>query len=475
MQSATKHPPKPMFHPKQFEKLFLWSGIGLLGGTIIILGFIISYNFAYSRRIYPNVMVDSVSFAGKTPQDVTEYFRQKNAPFEQAVFQLQWNDRIATVSGTELELGYDSALSAQQAYMVGRSGNVLADLKTKFLTKSVNLKPLFRYKTDILDQILANLAESIDIPPQDALFNFENGKVTAFKPSASGRKLDVEQTKKLFSDAAASLSDYPNVRVIELPVDIVQPEITTNRANAFGIKELVASGYSEFSGSIPGRIHNVTVATARFHGVLIPPGEDFSFNKILGDVSAATGYQQAYIIKNGRTVLGDGGGVCQVSTTLFRAALNAGLPILERNAHAYRVHYYEEGGFKAGIDATVFEPTVDLKFRNDTPGYLLIQTRIDLEVPSLTFELYGTKDGRVSVISEHQVWGITPPPEPLYQDDPTLPVGTTKQVDFAAWGAKASFKYQVTRGSEILQDTVFYSNYRPWQAVFLKGTKTDGV
>ena len=100
--------------------------------------------------------------------------------------------------------------------------------------------------------------------------------------------------------------------------------------------------------------------------MLIPPGGTISYNEIVGDISAATGYQPAYIIKDGRTILGDGGGVCQVSTTLFRAGLSAGLPILERHPHAYRVHYYEEGGYKPGLDATVFAPGVDLKMKNDT-------------------------------------------------------------------------------------------------------------
>ncbi|MBI5619631.1 VanW family protein, partial [Candidatus Gottesmanbacteria bacterium] len=195
------------------------------------------------------------------------------------------------------------------------------------------------------------------------------------------------------------------------------------------------------------------------------------FNDAVGDISAATGYQSAYIIKEGKTVLGDGGGVCQVSTTLFRAALDAGLTIIERRAHAYRVHYYEEGGYKPGLDATVFGPTVDLKIKNDTPAYILIQATIDTQRMTLAFDLYGTNDGRRSEILNHQVWGITPPPPDLYQDDPTIPAGVIKQVDFAAWGAQTSFRYKVTRNSEVLQDQVFTSNFRPWQAVYLRGTQ----
>ncbi len=167
--------------------------------------------------------------------------------------------------------------------------------------------------------------------------------------------------------------------------------------------------------------------------------------------------------------MGDGGGVCQVSTTFFRAILNAGLPIIERRAHSYRVSYYEQGS-SPGLDANVYDPTTDLKFKNDTPGYLLIQTLIDSASSTLIFEIYGTSDGRVTTISKPVVTDITPPSEDLYIDDPTLPQGEIKQIDWKAWGAKVWFNYIVERGEETIYQKTFYSNYRPWQAVYLRGT-----
>jgi len=235
-----------------------------------------------------------------------------------------------------------------------------------------------------------------------------------------------------------------------------------------GIKELVGLGKSKFVGSIPSRIHNIKLAASKFNGILVKPEEIFSFNQILGEVSKETGYEQAYIIKEGQTVLGDGGGVCQVSTTLFRAALNTGLPILERQAHAYRVGYYEQDS-PPGFDATVFSPSPDLKFKNDTPGHLLIQTKFDGNNKTLVFEIYGTKDNREVYISKPVISGTTPPPEDLYIDDPTLPSGKIKQIDWKAWGAKVWFDYKVTRDNQEIFSKRFYSNYRPWQAKFLRG------
>jgi vancomycin resistance protein YoaR len=206
------------------------------------------------------------------------------------------------------------------------------------------------------------------------------------------------------------------------------------------------------------------------NGVLIPPNEEFSFDKALGDVSAYTGYQQAYVIQNGKTVLGDGGGVCQVSTTFFRALLNAGLPITERHAHDYRVGYYEEDS-PPGIDATVYVPSVDLKFKNDTGHWILVQSIVDPNTLRLTFNLYGTRDGRTVTMTKPVVTNETPPPPTLYTDDPTLPKGELKQVDFSAWGAHISFNRTVTKNNKIILTDTFVTDYRPWQAAYLRGTK----
>jgi len=429
-----------------------------------------AYEARYRGLIYPNVSVGGVPFGGKTAKDVEEYWLSRNEPFETQSFELRFVDTIATISGDDLNLGYDATLSATQAYLIGRSPHIFSNMITKFLTKTVALNPYFRWNAQVVRDTIDMVSRDIEIPVEDALFRFDNGKVTEFRPSKVGRRVNVGETIRSFEHALSAPPHATESSVpVPLAVETINPEVTTGSVNNLGIRELIGRGYSEFTGSIAGRIHNIVLAASKLHGVLIPPGATFSFNDTVGDISAATGYQSAYIIKDGRTILGDGGGVCQVSTTLFRAALDAGLPIAERHAHSYRVHYYELAGYKPGLDATVFAPSVDLKLTNNTPGYILIQTKYDTAKKTLTFELYGTRDGRVAQISSHQVWGITPPPPPLYQDDPTLPQGTTKQVDFPAWGAKASFRYYVSRGGETLEDTTFYSNFRPWQAVYLRG------
>lgn len=317
-----------------------------------------------------------------------------------------------------------------------------------------------------LASYLSSLLTKINHEARDARFTFDPAakRVREFQSAREGREVSLDQTAIMIAQAA--LTGSP--REIDLPIKITQPEIRTSEAENFGIKEKVGEGFSRFAGSIENRIFNIGLAASRLNGALVAPGEVFSFNKTVGDISGATGYKQAYIIKDGRTVLDDGGGVCQVSTTLFRAILNAGLPIVSRTAHAYRVSYYEQG-FPPGLDATVFSPSVDLKFRNDTQNYLLIQT--SQSGTNLTVEIYGTSDGRVSSLSTPVVANQTPPPPELRQDDPTLPRGTIKQVDWPAWGANVSFGRTVTRNGETLISETFKSNYRPWQAIFLVGTK----
>lgn len=322
-----------------------------------------------------------------------------------------------------------------------------------------------RLNEDLFKELSASVAAVVLTEPKDAVFSFDGKRVQEFAHEVVGAKLD----EQVFRNKFIELLYSGEKEELMIPVVLTQPKITTGQINNLGIKELIGKGTSMFGHSIPGRIFNVNLAASRINGVLVPPGETFSFNESVGEISRATGYQSAYIISDGKTVLGDGGGVCQVSTTVFRAALNAGLPIIERKAHAYRVGYYEQDS-KPGVDATVYSPSADLKFKNNTENYLLIQTRVDTKKLTMEVDIYGTADGRVVSLSEPRVSGYIPAPATLYVDDPTLPMGVTKQIDWSAPGSKAAFDYKVEKEGQIIFEKTFYSNYQPWRAIFLKGT-----
>ncbi len=305
-------------------------------------------------------------------------------------------------------------------------------------------------------------AEVNELPRGQVTAVADGSRVLDFKITRDGKDLDISK----FIDGFKN-SMFGTRQPVQLSVNPVTGESDKSK---YGIFALIGEGISHFAHSIPNRVYNLSLATERTNGVLVAPGAIYSLNDSIGEITAETGYHSAYIIKGNRTVLGEGGGVCQVSTTLFRAVLNAGLPVVMRYPHAYRVGYYEQD-MPVGFDASIFQPSWDFKFKNDTSAYILVQTLVDPVNYVMSFRFYGTPDGRTVEISQPAITNQSPPPAPLYQDDPSLPVGVTRQVEFPAWGASVVFTRTVKRGEEILFSDTFSSSYQPWRAVYLVGTK----
>ncbi len=360
-----------------------------------------------------------------------------------------------------------------KAYVVGRTSHVPSrmyqTLVSIFGLKQFTFPLEVSYDRQPIQEALDHLTETYEKEPINAKFQFESGKVTLFEKESNGLHIE---TLKALSEVEATMKKRiidQSPKTIQVKSTILKPKITLAQTNTYGIEELIGEGTSDYTHSIPQRIHNLLLGTSKFNGVLIPKNAIFSFNETVGDISSTTGYQPAYIIKEGKTVLGDGGGICQVSTTLFRAVLNSGLPIVEYNAHAYRVGYYENDA-KPGLDATVYGPSVDFKFKNDTSANILIQATADEEHDKLYFKFYGKKDNRSVELTSPRIYDVTSPPDAQYQDDPTLKKGVIKQIDFAAPGTKSSYTYKVTKGNVVTYEKDFLNWYRPWRAVFLVGT-----
>lgn len=449
----------------------------LLGTVGLIATFLIIMTQRLDSRIYPNVTINSVPVGNLSKEEATALISGPDAKFSTLLITVLYkSDPVATLSAKTLDLRLDTDSVVEQAYRVGRSDNLLESIAQKlgsfFGLNKYSFVTSVQYDEQHFSEIIANAEDSYNKPAKNALFTFKDGRVSKFQPEANGVKIESDRFLSDVRQKIQTVKTNPQNLTIQIQDSKIKPEITLAQSNNFGIEELIGEGQSDYNGSIPGREHNVVLGTSKFNGVLIPKGETFSFNETVGDISALTGYQPAYIIQNGKTVLGDGGGICQVSTTLFRAALHTGLPIISRTAHAYRVHYYENDT-GPGFDATVFSPSVDLKIQNDTPAAILIQTSVDEVNRLVYFKLYGKKDGRKAMISKAEVWDVAPPPESSYEDDPTLPRGVTKQVDFGAWGAKARFTYTVTYPNKDPKNEVFYSVYRPWRAVYMVGTKDN--
>lgn len=460
------------FFASSFWFIFGFSFAGLLLISIVLVYF----QIAYQDKIYQGIYVDNIYLGDRTREEARKIFEEKNNIIKKNKFQFSFEDTYATVSAERLNIGYNSSLLADQVFSIGRSGNVITNFYL-ILSSYLNgtyLVSSYTYSWDDLWDVIKPINERVYRESVDALFSVSNNRVVAFRQSSEGRVIDSESLANSLQSKISQLTklENPEIVAIRIPIKIIEPEITTEKANDLGIVEVIGEGKSYFAHSIPNRIFNITLAASRINGILVAPKEVFSFNKAIGDISKFTGYKEAYVIKSGKTVLGDGGGVCQVSTTLFRAVLDAGLPIIERHAHTYRVAYYEQN-FPPGLDATIYSPSIDFRFRNDTGKHILIQSFIDPTNTMLVFTFYGRKDGRESITTKPVVTSQTPPPPPLYQDDPTLALGAVKQVDYPAYGATVYFERIVKKDGKILFSDKFVSRYTPWQAVFLKGTKVN--
>jgi len=312
---------------------------------------------------------------------------------------------------------------------------------------------------------LAQITSTITITPQDArlLFNDDTNQLEVLQPGHSGRLVDITATVQLVSAAVAQ-----GAHQVDLPVQIISPTIPSDNPAALGIIAKVAESTSYFSGSGEGRVRNIALAASKFNGVVVPPGEIFSFNNYLGPITTEAGYDNSFIIFGDRTAVGIGGGVCQVSTTAFRAALYGGFELVERWAHGYRVGWYETNSVP-GLDATIYTPDVDFRFRNDTEHYLLIQTETNVDEGTVTFKFYGTPTNREVTVTEPVIENITKPAPPLYQEDATLPPGVIKQVDWAKEGMDVTVNRVVKHGDKIIHQDEIVSHYQPWQAVYHVG------
>lgn len=305
---------------------------------------------------------------------------------------------------------------------------------------------------------LASLAKRLDRPARSATFAVSDRSVRVV-PARVGRVLDREKTAKAILRAAL---DHTS-RLATLAMKTAQPSRTTEQAKALGINGLVGSYETLFSGTA-NRIHNVQLVAKLIDNKLIAPGAVFSFNKTTGQRSAAKGFLIAPQIVNGQLVDALGGGICQVSTTAFNAAFEAGLPIMERVNHALYISHYP-----LGRDATVNWPSPDLKFRNDTGHWLLIRTFSSYD--TLLVALYGTPQHR-KVVSETAPLHINGPPPVKRILDPNLAVGTEVVDDPGESSSSTHVRRRVySAGGKLLYDHTWYSTYRSSPKVVRVGTK----
>ena len=314
-------------------------------------------------------------------------------------------------------------------------------------------------------EFLRSLALGLIIIPVDGRFEFnpQTGELVPLSPSRGGRELNIEKTIEQLEKAIFNRES----RLAPMVFDYSLPRYHDGvSAAALGIKELVAEATTYYWGSWQNRRTNIAVGAGKLNGIIIAPGEEFALNHYLGDITPEAGFVDGAVIFGGRTVTGIGGGICQVSTTVFRAAFSGGFAITERNSHGYRVGYYEYAGAGPGLDAAIWQPTSDFRFLNNTPYHLLIESEFMGAKDALQFRFYSTRHWR-TVIEPPIIRDIVEAPPQTYVENRSLAAGQVRQVDYAADGADVWVYRNVydTAGSLVKRDQA-YTHYSPWQAVF---------
>ncbi|MBZ0301305.1 MAG: VanW family protein [Anaerolineae bacterium] len=326
---------------------------------------------------------------------------------------------------------------------------------------------------EVFREFLENLAPSLASEAKNGRFHFNEDarQLEVYESAVNGRALNVDETLKRVE--AAIFTPEPAARQVPVAFDYILPKYHDHiTATELGITQLVSEATTYYTGSTANRIQNIIESARRFDGVIVAPGEEFSYNTVLGNITPEDGFVEGFVIVGGRTVRGVGGGVCQVSTTMFQAAFYAGYPITERWAHGYRVGYYERGE-GVGMDAAIYqgdpalnERSLDLRFVNDTPYHLLIESSIYPGEDAVQFRFYSTSVGRQVVKRGPTIQNVVSAKPTLYQSNPDLRAGQERWLDWPAEGAYV----EVTRvlldanGNEI-DSTRFRTQYQPWGAV----------
>lgn len=323
----------------------------------------------------------------------------------------------------------------------------------------------FSVNRDYIKNFVAALSKGIDQDPQDGKLGW-NGHLVAAQQSKDGQKLDVDKSVEAVMQ---SIND-PTNRTANLVVNVTKPAIDTSNLDAFGVKDLIGEGVSHFGGSLVARGHNIETAASYLTGAFIKPHSTFSFLDTIGEISEKRGYWKGYSIVADQTVPDVGGGVCQVSTTTFRAAFFAGLPIEERHEHAYRVHWYEEMGEPVGFDAAVYQPGSDFKFDNPYDNWLYLQAYTSNGY--LHVKLYGTKvPGQTVELKASGPYNFLPAKPDKIQIVSDLPPGVKKQVDYAQQGVSADITRIIKVNGVVVKTSTFPSRYEAWSNIYQVGAQ----
>ncbi len=369
--------------------LIVIAAIILITSTLMIV-----LTIMYSDRIYPGVKIESLAVSGMTVDEAEKRVASTFKP--RGKINLIFKDKKNTIDFEDIDAQIKARRSAEKALAVGRSKSFFENLRQKYLawSRGSSVKVAWTSNTKKTRAVLKKVANDINQPAVDAKILIDQKNVS-ISPHQEGRRLNFKKSLGKFSEAFNKKS-----KNIKLAVKTWNPEKTTKDIKDLRIEKQLAEFSTSLSPSRSNRRLNIELAMSKIDGVQISPGETFSFNRIVGTRTSGNGFRNAPVILGGRLVPGIGGGICQVATTLYNAAMMSGLPILDRTVHSFFISHYP-----TGRDATVVDGQIDFSFRNDTEGTLLVKMFILSN--AVGFKIYGPDSGRKNIFSDPSVYNYT--------------------------------------------------------------------
>lgn len=421
--------------------------------------------FLSGEKIAPNVSIDGYDVGRMTlAEAMNELKNAFDNNLNQAYMTLKHGEKTWQLNHKDIDYSYDYDRALAEAYSLTRQGSLFNRYIDSILIR-MNKKDItigFSYDKEKVAQFIKNISKEIDSEPIDATIRLVSGRFQ-ITDEKLGSRLDQEKAVNMISAAI----DSKSIANVELPVEVIDAEIT--RADLSNITDKLGEYSTSFNASNESRSYNIKLATKSVTDVLVRPGETFSLNKTIGPRLAKYGYRTAKVIINNEYVDGIGGGICQVSSTLYNAALLANLKIVERKNHSLPSSY-----IAMGRDATISGDYIDFKFMNNTPYPLYIYGEVKSN--QVRFSIYGKNEnkGRQIKIKTEILKKIEPKIKII--EDSSLPVGTKIVEKKAIPGyVVRSYRVIVENGKEVLVEPLYTDTYRASDGVTRVGTKPVNV
>lgn len=380
MEAETGQAQEAPNRPVRKTKLIIALSLAL----ILVLGSLSVYAYTLDHGVFfSRISLYGVDISGLTPEQGRLILEKRltSELSKDIAFEIPGEAKAVDIPLKELGLSYSLDAALEQAWSVGRQGNLIKQMIERLNTvrgREIPLAPT--WDNQVLEQTLEESLQGYSISPENAYFEIGDDNTLRIIAEQPGRTLDLHALSQEIREINPAAADLPPLKV---PFDsTVSPEVTKKQLESLQITGLLASFTTYFDSSQINRTENIRLAAKAIDKKLLAPADVFSFNETVGERTAEAGYKEAMVIEGDVFTPGLGGGICQVSSTLYNAVLQGRLQIVERHPHSLPITYVAPGR-----DATVSFPVLDLKFRNSSPGYLLIRSRV--QENSITFELYG--------------------------------------------------------------------------------------